>query len=166
MRILLVRHGRAGSKAGWTGDDRLRPLTARGMSEARALVPLLSSYGPTRILSSPAVRCTQTVDPLAAVLDVTVRQFDALGPAADGLAEALVRSVGGSTEGTVVMSTHREVIRRLQWRLGRRSGTAFRSNAPCPKGSTWLLDWADGELAAAVYLPPPNDRDSRLRESA
>ena len=111
------------------------------------------------------MRCLQTVDPLAAALDSTVRQFDALGPTADGLAEALVRSVGGSTEGTVVMSTHREVIRRLQWRLGRRSGTAFRSDAPCPKASTWVLDWADGELRDAVYLPPPDDR-IRLRESA
>jgi broad specificity phosphatase PhoE len=165
MRILLVRHGRAGSKAEWIENDRLRPLTRRGVAQAEALVPLLVPFQPRRILSSPLVRGVQTIEPLAAALGLVIERDESLGPTADGLAESLVRTIGGSSVGPVVVSTHRTVIRRLQWRLGRRSGTPFSKGAPCPKGSTWVLEWTNGELCDATYLPPPA-LEGRLEESA
>jgi 8-oxo-dGTP diphosphatase len=165
VRILLVRHGRAGSKAAWTENDRLRPLTGRGVAQAEALVPLLVSYRPRRILSSPLVRCVQTVEPLAAALGALIERDESLGPTANALAEDLVGTVCSASLGTVVVCTHREIIRRLQWRLGRKSGTSFTKGAPCPKGSTWVLDLADGELRAAAYLPPPIS-ERRLQRSA
>jgi phosphohistidine phosphatase SixA len=63
--VLLVRHARAGDRNAWEGDDRLRPLDDRGVAQAHALVGLLAGNSVTRVLSSPYLRCVQTVEPLA-----------------------------------------------------------------------------------------------------
>ena len=63
--MLLVRHGSAGDRAAWDGDDGERPLDERGLRQAEALVELITSYEIDRILSSPAIRCVQTIEPLA-----------------------------------------------------------------------------------------------------
>ena len=63
--ILLVRHASAGDRYEWDGDDRLRPLDERGRRQADELVELLEQYEVTRLLSSPSLRCVQTVEPFA-----------------------------------------------------------------------------------------------------
>jgi len=61
----LVRHAHAGDKRAWAGPDRLRPLSEPGRREANGLLTQLGDDPITRILSSPTVRCLQTVEPLA-----------------------------------------------------------------------------------------------------
>ena len=51
--ILLIRHGRAGKRSAWAGDDSLRPLDTKGRRQAAALPALLAGFGIERILSSP-----------------------------------------------------------------------------------------------------------------
>jgi phosphohistidine phosphatase SixA len=63
--MLLVRHASAGSSAEWAGDDYDRPLDDKGVEQARELVERLASFRIERILSSPAKRCVDTVEPLA-----------------------------------------------------------------------------------------------------
>jgi 8-oxo-(d)GTP phosphatase len=63
--LLLARHASAGKRNEWHGDDLARPLDDRGARQAEALVPLLAGYRIERILSSPARRCVETVEPLA-----------------------------------------------------------------------------------------------------
>ncbi|MBV8429758.1 MAG: NUDIX domain-containing protein [Solirubrobacterales bacterium] len=65
--LILVRHASAGQKSNWAGDDLLRPLDAEGAMDAVLLASLLSCFAPSaRVISSPALRCTQTVAPYAA----------------------------------------------------------------------------------------------------
>jgi 8-oxo-(d)GTP phosphatase len=59
--FLLVRHGSAGERSTWQGDDRERPLDAAGEVQAEALVPVLSAYRVNRVLSADVLRCLQTV---------------------------------------------------------------------------------------------------------
>ena len=64
--LILVRHASAGRKADWPGDDCLRPLDAAGMAAARVLASLMACFAPVaRVISSPALRCTETVRPYA-----------------------------------------------------------------------------------------------------
>lgn len=63
--ICLVRHGSAGDRGLWEGDHRERPLDARGRRHSEELVGLLQPYALERIISSPALRCVETVEPLA-----------------------------------------------------------------------------------------------------
>jgi phosphohistidine phosphatase SixA len=73
--ILLVRHASAGDREQWDGDDRVRPLDDRGRRQADELVELLAEYEVTRLLSSPSLRCIQTVEPFAQArgLDIEIR---------------------------------------------------------------------------------------------
>lgn len=63
--LVVLRHGKAVSREDFSGADLERPLTRSGTSRAERLVPVLAAYGVRRVVSSPAVRCTQTVEPYA-----------------------------------------------------------------------------------------------------
>ena len=79
--LILVRHASAGRKADWPGDDESRPLDAQGAADARALAGLLACFAPVaRVISSPALRCTETVRPFAAGFGGTVEAEACLAP--------------------------------------------------------------------------------------
>jgi 8-oxo-dGTP diphosphatase len=94
--LLLIRHARAGDSSEWEGDDRKRPLDKRGRRQAEALVEALASFTVTRVLSSPADRCVQTVEPLAAARGLDIEVRDELGEERQGHdGAALVHSLLG-----------------------------------------------------------------------
>jgi len=70
--LILVRHGSAGERAAWRGDDEDRPLDTLGHEQARALVPLLETYDVRRVLSADVLRCLATVGPYAAAHSLPV----------------------------------------------------------------------------------------------
>ncbi len=152
--ILLVRHAKAGDRGRWDGPDQLRPLTEKGWEQARQLPDQLAGYGATRVVSSPYVRCVQTVEPLAERLGLPVEESDALAEGAStGQLDELLASLAGET---AVLSTHGDVIPTLLDHLKRRDGLDLPSGYPCAKGSTWaLLDDGDGRVTRAEYLPAP-----------
>lgn len=71
--LALVRHAKARPRASWEGDDRRRPLTPRGHEQAVALVPLLSSFGTERLVTSPSARTRETLAPFAEHSGVQLR---------------------------------------------------------------------------------------------
>lgn len=70
--VLLVRHGRAGHRESFEGDDVDRPLDAKGRKQAAALVGQLRPFGPGEVHSAPLERCTATIAPLARALGRSV----------------------------------------------------------------------------------------------
>ena len=143
MALLLLRHATAGHrKAGVdAAEDQLRPLDERGRRQADALPVLYSGLGIERVLTSPYVRCRQSVEPLAQALGLPVEEREEL---AEGLGEAelwaLIAELGATT---AVLCTHGDVLRML---LGEEP----------EKGSTWVVEAGqDGSLRRLEYLPPP-----------
>ena len=67
--IVVLRHAKALSRSEWEGADAARPLTERGRRQAEAIVAPLRAFGVRRIITSDAVRCVQTVTPLANAID-------------------------------------------------------------------------------------------------
>ncbi len=63
--LIVLRHAKAKARDSWKGDDLERPLNSVGTAQAAALTPILNAYGVRRVISSPALRCTQTVEPFA-----------------------------------------------------------------------------------------------------
>ena len=63
--LVVIRHARAVPRSDWAGEDPARPLNDRGRDRARALVPMLTAYGITSVVSSPSARCLDTVLPYA-----------------------------------------------------------------------------------------------------
>lgn len=77
--LVVVRHGKAKARDGWSGSDAARPLTLVGERRAEALVPLLQAYGVRRVVTSPAERCAATVEPFARSLGAFLKLDDRLG---------------------------------------------------------------------------------------
>ncbi len=67
----LVPHCASVSPDGWTGDHLIRPLTELGHQQAQSLVPALGT-DVDAIYSSPALRCLQTIQPLASATGLPV----------------------------------------------------------------------------------------------
>jgi broad specificity phosphatase PhoE len=149
--LLLVRHAHAGNKQRWDGPDSLRPLSAIGHAEAAGLVVRLEDYPISRILSSPTLRCHQTVHPLARDRRLRIDHEEALGVDAD-LARVLALLSDPRLPDAVVC-THGEVIGQVLTRLVA-DGLAVDQPLAWPKGSTWLLEGANGRPPHARYLPP------------
>ncbi|WP_245627235.1 NUDIX hydrolase [Kribbia dieselivorans] len=74
----VLRHAKAQPRRSWQGDDRLRPLNEKGQHQAEDMVPLLSAYGLTRLISSPSVRAKDTLAPYAAASGEQLRLADGL----------------------------------------------------------------------------------------
>jgi len=106
MPILIVRHAHAGSRGAWTGDDDLRPLSAKGRARALALGSLLQGFEPSRLLSSPSLRCLQTLAPLAEATGRSVETSASLG---EGNGPAAVELIGALVDERVVVCTHGDV---------------------------------------------------------
>jgi 8-oxo-dGTP diphosphatase len=138
--ILLVRHGSAGDSAAWEGDDHERPLDGRGRKQAKGLVNELARFDPTVVVSSPYLRCLQTVEPLARSLGAAVDVRAELGyERPDHEARALVESLAGIT---AVVCGH-----------GGLETVVLGDDAPkFRKGATFVLD---DELRLVEALRPP-----------
>jgi 8-oxo-(d)GTP phosphatase len=139
--VLLVRHAKAGDRDRWTGDDRLRPLDERGRKQARAMVAPLAGWGVTRLVSSPYVRCVQTLEPVSAHLGMPVEHDAAV---AEGVSIEKARAlIGRLGPGPVILCTHGDVMEAL---VG--------EGEPKKKGSTWLLARREKGIEAVRYWPP------------
>lgn len=151
MTVYVVRHAKAGSRSSWSGPDDLRPLTKAGRRQADALVELLGDVGITRIVSSPYVRCRQTVEPLAQRTRLPVDLSDALAEGAP-LAEVL-RLIEKVSDEPAALCTHGDVIDALLDHL--RDHEVPVVGDASEKGSTWALETHSGTVVAARYLEPP-----------
>jgi 8-oxo-dGTP diphosphatase len=150
LTIYLVRHAKAGSRREWRGDDDLRPVSTAGQAQAEALVAALVDCGVTRIVSSPYVRCRQTVDPLGQRLRLPVELSDALAEGATVIdTMRLVDKVSGDH---TVLCTHGDVVGNVLDAL-EEHGVAL-PHHKLEKGSTWVLATTDDEITSAEYLPP------------
>lgn len=157
--LLLVRHGHAGDKSRWQGPDSLRPLSPAGQAEAAGLVVRLEDSPIGRILSSPTVRCQQTVQPLAHHRRLPIEPTPALAVTADPTVVLVLLKDPRVQD--AVLCTHGEVIGQVLVRLAT-DGLAVDQPLTWPKGSTWLLHGPNGRLTLARYLPPLPLTDAQI----
>ncbi|MEB3983790.1 bifunctional NUDIX hydrolase/histidine phosphatase family protein [Mycobacterium sp. 663a-19] len=152
--VLVVRHGTAGRKSRFSGDDTKRPLDKRGRAQAEALVPQLMAFGATDVYAADRLRCHQTVEPLAAELGVAIKNEPALTEESyaknpkRGRRRVMDIAARG---GTPVICTQGKVIPDLiAWWCERDGVRPDKSRNH--KGSTWVLSLADGRLVAANHI--------------
>lgn len=154
MRALLLRHVEAGDRAALTGDDRQRPVSEHGRRQAEALVGLLADHPVERVVSSPLLRCVQSVEPIAAArgLEINVEDGLAEGASLDAV-RCLLRGLG---ERPALLCSHGDVIGAVITDLGHR-GTDLPPSPRWPKASVWALT-GDPSRPTAVFVPPPTVR--------
>jgi 8-oxo-(d)GTP phosphatase len=122
MPPILVRHASAGDRETWAADDRERPLDERGRRQAFELVARLEPFAIEEIRTSPAVRCLQTVEPLAAARGLPLLVDDELSEDAEGDTAAYLRALAGRD---VVVCGHGGLEHALPQPRKWRKGAAF-----------------------------------------
>ena len=157
--LLVVRHADAGDKGSWEGPDLLRPLSPAGRRQAEGLVVRLEDFPVERILSSPTLRCRQTVQPLARDRFLEVEPLAALGV---GASPAQVLAVFWQALRHAVLCTHGETIGQLLTQL-LADGLVVEGPLDWPKGSTWLLQRTDRGQVRGRLLAPLQLEVSRAR---
>jgi 8-oxo-dGTP diphosphatase len=150
MEVYLVRHAKAGSRSRYDGDDRQRPLSDKGRAQADALAARLATAGVTALLSSPYIRCVQTLEPLAASVGLPVEPTPSL---AEGAGPDAALALVESADAPLALCSHGDVIGDLVSRLVRRGVTVCGDGLE--KGSVWVLTVEAGTVTSARYDPPP-----------
>jgi phosphohistidine phosphatase len=108
MQLLLVRHAEAASGT----PDELRPLTASGREQARALGERLRDGGlrPSVVLTSPLLRARETGELLARVLETAADVDERLAP---GATPQRVSEAVSERGGTVIAVGHQPDCSRI-----------------------------------------------------
>lgn len=152
MTIFLARHAHAGKRSEWAGEDRLRPLSKRGKIQANNLLSVVGDFVVGRIISSPYVRCRQTVEPLATEFTVAIELSDALSEDAD--IDEAYRILLELDEHDGVACSHGDLIPQLLRRL---VADGMDTDGPLidQKGSIWVVDTRNGKPFTGRYVPPP-----------
>lgn len=157
MPLFLVRHAKAGKRSKWledsanNNDDRTRPLDDKGRAQAVALADRLLDCAPTLLLSSPFVRCIQTLEPLAAKIAATVTPDERL--AEDNAFEPLLDLLEHCPN-LAVLCSHGDMIPMVIDALERR-GMTISGMRDSRKASVWVLERQDGVFVCGHAWPPP-----------
>jgi len=124
--IIALRHAKSMPREEWRKADALRPLNTRGVRQAKAIAGPLRAFGVRRIISSDAVRCAETVAPLAQVLQRKVHRTPLISQDAweDGRSDA--RAVIGQrvrSRKAAVLCSHGPVLPEILNELALATGT-------------------------------------------
>jgi 8-oxo-(d)GTP phosphatase len=112
--VVVLRHTQALQRSSWTaGPDAERPLNEHGARDAVSLIAPLSALGVTRVVTSDAARCVETVRPFAEAAGTALELEPALSEDGhldrpDG-AGRLTRAVLAEDAPTVICA-HRPVL--------------------------------------------------------
>lgn len=172
MTCYVVRHVKAGDRKKWTDrPDSERPISSNGSRQAAALAERFADAGVDRLVSSPYLRCVQSLEPLAEQLGLTVEVDDRL--VEGGSFEQTLRLLGElvAAGSTPVVCSHGDVIVELISALVRR-GTELRNEPDWRKATVWTLESGDGvqpdadgiaAFSSATVEPPPGKPSMNLR---
>jgi 8-oxo-(d)GTP phosphatase len=150
--IYLVRHAKAGVRELWKGPDEERPLTRRGRRQADRLVERFQGLEIGRILSSPFLRCIQTLEPLARSRGLEVEVADELAEGTDP--ERAIEFIRRLHPVPTVLCGHGGEIDAVIQAF-EAAGAKVEGSRGLAKGSVWVLEREDGGVVSARYLPAP-----------
>ncbi len=91
--IIALRHGKAVPPASWDGPDATRPLLHRGLEQSQNVAPAVAAWSPKKLISSTATRCLATIEPIAALTGLPVKQSAGISQDAYEDGTAKVRSI-------------------------------------------------------------------------
>jgi 8-oxo-dGTP diphosphatase len=153
FRLTLIRHGDAGSRSRFSGPDEERPLTVLGHRQAAELArQLVAPF--VAVVSSPAVRCVATVEPIAALRGLSVETDVALRESSTA-SRCLAALIGRaeSAGGDVVGSTHGPIFEEILATLDPAIGAPRRTSIPKAGRIELVVD--RGAIVSVATFPSP-----------
>jgi 8-oxo-dGTP pyrophosphatase MutT (NUDIX family)/phosphohistidine phosphatase SixA len=176
--LVLLRHGAAERRSQRYPEDRIRPLSIKGHEQAGGLAELLQCFGTLQVVSSPAVRCVDTVRPYAGsqymVIDIDPALSEAAHAAAPRAIGSWIRALIAEGEPTVLCS-HRPVLddmlaavlaQAAPEKKAAQKAAAGRSAPPRrPAGAVLSGTGSSRAVPQSVELPTVNGRPWTRREA-
>jgi 8-oxo-dGTP diphosphatase len=151
--VYLIRHAKAKNRLKWSEPDHLRPLNKAGLEQADALPALFEGQSFARLLSSPSIRCVQTLEPLAEARGLPLELAEELREGAP-VGEALELMLTLGHEGPAALCTHADVMMDTIEELFT-GGVRLDGPLEFKKAATWILDVQERTFTSGRYLPPP-----------
>ena len=152
MALYIVRHGKAGKRSQWDGPDMTRPLDDLGRIQAKELSRKIAVIAPTWLVSSPFLRCIQTLQDLSELTGLPVLADERL--AEDSDITAIIHMLEQAPDRAVICS-HGDVIPALIRTLEKR-GMAITTIPNWSKASVWVIERNGVIFTSAAAWPPPS----------
>lgn len=156
MRLMLVRHGKAGDRESWSSDDSQRPLTKKGVDEFHQIAKHIAGFDKNflKIYSSPLVRTMQTAEILREYYDLKIEERVELAFTSD-LEDLLLFIKTLKPEGSYILVGHDPTLSQFgSWLLSGKADLFMEFK----KGSAALLTSlrapAPGEFVLEWLVPP------------
>lgn len=155
--LILLRHAKAIARDEWQSEDLDRPLSALGEQQAKRLVSSLSPFAIKEIHSSSAVRCYETINPLARALSLDYFFTDSL-------TEYVYQQNSARTlkyidrllenDHTTLVCGHNPILPRYLAQKFERQGFEISEGALKP-GEAWVVHHIGKEVISVDHLPAP-----------
>lgn len=126
--LIILRHAKAMKRSDFQGSkDSLRPLSGKGRRQSKVLVDALDAYGIENLISSPFVRCRETLHRYAKYVDTKIEVSDPLsesGNEKDPAATADVVREALQNPAATVLCSHRPVMNTIMSTIATEFGFA------------------------------------------
>jgi 8-oxo-(d)GTP phosphatase len=114
--IIALRHGKAVPPESWEGPDATRPLMKRGTDQAASIALGVAAYRPASLVTSTAVRCVDTISPIARITGLDPTEAEGISQDAySGKGDRVARIVHNAVERaeTTVFCSHGPVLPQI-----------------------------------------------------
>jgi 8-oxo-dGTP diphosphatase len=155
--LILLRHAKAIAREDWQNEDLDRPLSAIGEQQAKRLISTLTPFGIREIHSSSAVRCYETINPLARALSLDYFFTDSLTEYVFTKNAArtfkYIDRLLENGEPTLICG-HNPILPQYLAEKYSRQGFEI-SEAVLKPGDAWILHHIGKEVISVDHLPAP-----------
>lgn len=156
--LILLRHAKAISRENWDGEDLDRPLDSLGEVQAKRLVANFSPMEIAEIHSSSAVRCYETINPLARALSLDYFFTDTLSEFIYSKhPERTFKYIDRLLENdfATLVCSHNPILPNYLSRKLERQGFSVPKTKLAP-GDAWVVKHLEKEILAVEHLPVPS----------
>ena len=156
--LILLRHGKAIAREEWEGDDGDRPLAQLGQIQSKRMLSKYLPFAISEIHTSDAVRCYETVAPMARAMSLDMIYWSELSEyafAKDKKAAINVVNDIIESETRAIVCGHNPVLPGIVAKFIGKKNFKQLDHGLLP-GEAWILHHRDGEVIAIDWMEAPD----------
>ena len=155
--LILLRHAKAVAREEWDSDDGDRPLAHSGQIQAKRFLPGFFPFAISEIYTSDAVRCYESIEPIARSLKInpifsstlSEYEFHKDKKAWSSLVKEILEN-----DSSALVCSHNPVIPEIVKKLIGKKNFKELDHELLP-GESWVLHHRDGEIIAIDWVSAP-----------
>lgn len=155
--LIFLRHGKAIAREEWEGDDGDRPLAQLGQVQSKRMLSKYLPFAISEIHTSDAVRCYETVAPMARAMSLDMIYWSELSEysfAKDKKAAINVVNDIIESETRAIVCGHNPVLPGIVAKFIGKKNFKQLDHGLLP-GEAWILHHRDGEVIAIDWMEAP-----------